>query len=74
MWIIVLLTNNKELNYLSAPKVDILNTKSEIIEYLLNGTTLKENSNLGDICHKCDISESDLFIALKTIKVLREYC
>lgn len=39
----------------------------------LNGATLNENSDLEDICQKCDISESDLTITLKTIKILRKY-
>ena len=65
--------NNKEFNCLSAPKADILTGKHEIIEYLLKGTSSNENSDLDDICQKCDISESDLIITFKTMMVLREY-
>jgi len=62
--------NNEEPNCLSAPKVDL---KPEIIEFLLNGTSLNENSDLNDICQKCDISESDLIVTLRTITILRKH-
>lgn len=66
--------NNEELTCLSAPNVKISNRKPEIIEYLLHGTSLNENSDLDDICQKCDISESDLLITMKTMMLLRKHC
>tara|TARA_R110001583_G_scaffold186189_1_gene346773 strand:- start:3503 stop:4258 length:756 start_codon:yes stop_codon:yes gene_type:complete len=65
--------NDEELSCLSAPKVDFSKIQPEIIEYLLNGTSLNKSFDLDDICQKCDISESDLIITLKTMKILRGY-
>jgi integrase len=66
--------NHEKLDCISALKADISNGKTRVVEYLLNGTPLKENSDLDDICQKYEISESDLLITLKTMKVLREFC
>ena len=66
--------NYEKSGCLSAPKNNISNGKTRVVEYLLNGTPLKENSDLDDICQKYEISESDLLITLKTMKVLREFC
>lgn len=62
--------NNESLKCLFAPKADMTNREPEIIEYLLNGGSLSEDIDLDDICKKYGISESDLTITLKTIKVL----
>jgi integrase len=45
--------------------------KNEEIEYLLNGTSINKYSDLIDTCQKNGISESELMITLKTIKILR---
>jgi hypothetical protein len=66
--------NNEELTCLSAPNVEISNRKPEIIKYLLHGTSLNEHYDLDDISQKCDISESDLIITMKTMMLLRKHC
>jgi integrase len=63
--------NDETFNCLSAPSFDMSNSESDFIEYLLNGGALNENYNFDDICQKYGISENDLTITLKTIKVLR---
>jgi integrase len=64
--------NSEAHNCLSAPKADMNNREPEVIEYLLNGGSLNENYNLDDICQKYGISENDLTITLKTIKILKK--
>jgi integrase len=63
--------NDETFNCLFAPNFDMSNSESEVIEYLLNGGALNENYNFDGICQKYGISENDLRITLKTIKVLR---
>lgn len=63
--------SDEKSNCLSAPRFDMSNSESDFIEYLLNGGALNENYNFDDICQKYGISENDLTITLKTIKVLR---
>jgi hypothetical protein len=48
------------------------NSGPEVIEYLLNGGAFNENYNFDDICQKYGISENDLTITLKTIKILKK--
>jgi len=65
--------DNESLNCLSAPKADMRNREPEVIEYLLNGGPLSENCDLDNICQKYGVSESDLTITLKTIKILQKH-
>ncbi len=62
--------DNESLNCLSAPKADMTNREPEIIKYLLNGGPLSENCDLDNICKHHGISETDLAITLKTVKIL----
>ena len=64
--------NSEALNCLSAPKGDMSNREPEVIEYLLNCGAFNENYDLDDICQKYGISENDLTITLKTIKILKK--
>lgn len=64
--------NDEKFNCLSAPSFDMSNSDSEVIEYLLNGGALNENYNFDGICQKYGISENDLTITLKTIKILKK--
>ena len=47
-------------------------TSKENIESLLNGNSLRKKSDFSDICQKYSISENDLRITLKTIKILKK--
>lgn len=62
--------NNEELSSVTAFKADISNRDAEIIKYLLNGGPLSENCDLDNICKHHGISETDLAITLKTVKIL----
>jgi len=42
------------------------------VESLLNGDSLRTKSDFSDICQKYNISENDLRITLKTIKILKK--
>ena len=58
----------KDLTCLSAPKAEI---KPQIIKNILDIVVSIGNLDLDHICNKCDISDNDLIITLRTLKLLK---
>lgn len=74
-------STNKKMSYLNKPaintdeNIDDLSPPpafKENIESLLNGDSLSKKSCFSDVCQKLSISENDLKITLKTIKILKK--
>ena len=57
-----------DLTCLSAPKADIYPT---VIKKILDIVVSTGNFDLDHICNNCDITESDLIITLRTLKLLK---